>query len=546
MEIPPHKKKSLAYSYGLALVLFWTCLVVVSLSLNVYQIHKNNLQEAAIEARTHLELNLEYRSLIAQFGGVYASIEKISPNPYLRIPGRDITTTDGKELTLLNPAYITRLIFEKVRMKSDCPVINKITSLNAYNPVNAPDVWEKKALMAFEGGRQEESEVTGINGSPYLRLMKPFITEQGCLKCHKEQGYKVGDVRGGISIAVPLDPYYKTEAQTRKTSVITHALLWLIGTCGLIIFSRFKQRADDELTKHRLHLEDLVSERTDELTKANKELEEAYARLKHAQTAILQQEKMASIGQLAAGVAHEINNPLGFIISNLGTLQKYAEKLTDFIQLQERSIREFGTVTADLDERRKSQKLDYITGDIGKLISESLDGAERVRRIVQDLRSFSCIDEAEVKTTDVNVCMESTLNILQNELKNKTVIRKEFGRLPEIECNPGQLNQAFMNIMLNAVQAIEGQGEIAIRTWLDDKNICISIADTGCGIPPENIKRIFEPFFTTKPVGKGTGLGLSIAYDIITKHHGEIKVDSEMGKGTTFTIAIPVGSGGVQ
>ncbi len=304
----------------------------------------------------------------------------------------------------------------------------------------------------------------------------------------------------------------------------------------------------------------------------NRELKSANAELKATQVQILQREKMASIGQLAAGVAHEINNPMGFIYSNLGMLRKYLNKLTEFITAQSEAFEAItkesannvssdvipacresflnkDTGQAGMTEKdaidkvknlRKKLKLDYVLEDLEQLIGESLDGADRVKKIVQNLKSFSRVDEAECKLTDINECLESTLNIVWNELKYKATVVKEYGELPQAKCFPQQLNQVFMNLLINAVHAIEKQGEIKMKTWNGDGSVNISISDTGCGIPEAEISRIFEPFFTTKPVGLGTGLGLSITYDIVKKHNGEITVDSEVGKGTTFTIKIPV------
>jgi len=278
------------------------------------------------------------------------------------------------------------------------------------------------------------------------------------------------------------------------------------------------------------------------LDQKNLELEDAYAELSVTQTRILQQEKMASIGQLAAGVAHEINNPMGFITSNLGTLGKYTNKMTLFIDTLTEAVESFAREEEleGLRDVRKNIKLDYILKDIDELIKESLDGAERVKKIVQNLKSFSRIDEAEVKPAAINECIESTLNIVWNEIKYKATVEKEYGEIPLIKCNPQQLNQVFMNLLVNAAHAIENQGEIRIKTWNGDGSINVSISDTGDGIKEEHLKNIFDPFFTTKEVGKGTGLGLSISYDIIKKHNGEITVDSEVGKGTCFTVKIPV------
>ncbi len=292
-----------------------------------------------------------------------------------------------------------------------------------------------------------------------------------------------------------------------------------------------------------LHEKTAEIKRSRELIESeHKELEKAYAALKATQAHMLQQEKMASIGQLAAGVAHEINNPIGFISSNLGTLGKYVSKLAEFINLQSEVIDRLKESDAaeGLKKRRNELKIDYITGDIKELINESLDGTDRVRRIVQDLKSFSRVDEAEYKQADINKCIESTLNIVWHELKYKTVLKKDYGKIPLTRCYPRQLNQVFMNLLVNAGQAIEKQGDIVIKTWNGDGSIYVSISDTGRGIRGDMLNRIFEPFFTTKEVGKGTGLGLSITYDIMKKHSGEITVDSEEGKGTTFTVKIPV------
>ncbi len=272
------------------------------------------------------------------------------------------------------------------------------------------------------------------------------------------------------------------------------------------------------------------------------ELEKAYEELKQTQSQILQQEKMASIGQLAAGVAHEINNPTGYIMSNLGTLQKYHHKLNEFIGFQSGIIESSSSTEAieSLKDKKKALKINYILEDIDELIKESQEGAERVKEIVMDLKSFSRVDAPEQSLADLNECLQTTLNIVWNEVKYKAEVTKDFGDIPQIKCFPQQLNQVFMNLLVNAAHAIDDQGQITIKTWADDSNVYASVSDTGCGIAEENIAKLFEPFFTTKDVGKGTGLGLSIAYDIVKKHDGDIAVHSEAGKGTTFTLNIPM------
>ena len=279
------------------------------------------------------------------------------------------------------------------------------------------------------------------------------------------------------------------------------------------------------------------------IDKKNSELQNAFDALRATQSQVVQQEKMASIGQLAAGVAHEINNPIGFVTSNLGTLQKYLGRMAEFLQAQaeifprkaddDRALR--------LAEIRRQLKIEPILEDLPNLLAESLDGVERVRKIVQNLKSFSRIDQSDYSMTDINQCLDDTLNIIWNELKYKCTVKKKYGDLPRTRCYPQQLNQVFMNLLVNAGQAIETKGEIVITTRARGAEITIAIADSGLGIPPENLGRIFAPFFTTKEVGKGTGLGLSIVYDIVTKKHGgKIEVASELGKGTTFVVTLPV------
>jgi len=270
--------------------------------------------------------------------------------------------------------------------------------------------------------------------------------------------------------------------------------------------------------------------------------------IKNAHGMLLQSEKLASIGQLAAGVAHEINNPIGFISSNLNALEGYIKdikilmaKYKDIhsINSEERLI-----LLKKIELLKEEMDIEFILDDLAQLIDESKEGADRVKKIVADLKDFSRVDHGEKEFFNINQGLESTLNIVKNELKYKAEISKEYNEIPEIECYPQELNQVFMNLLINAAQAIEKRGKIWIKTGLVNNNghdfIEVRICDTGTGIAEENLNRIFDPFFTTKDVGKGTGLGLNISYKIIEKHNGEIKVESEIGKGTTFIVRLPV------
>jgi|GEM_PF-457168 len=301
----------------------------------------------------------------------------------------------------------------------------------------------------------------------------------------------------------------------------------------------------------RIEAEERIQQILLQLEEKNKELQNAYEELKGSQAKIIQSEKMASIGQLAAGVAHEINNPTGFVISNLYSLLKYIERLNEFYNTQEKVLEEFiqsdtkhqEIILERIKTSKGSLKIDYIREDSVNLIRESIDGAERVKKIVQDLKSFSHVDDKAFIMADIRNILDTTLNIVWNELKYKANLKKEYGEVPLTICNPGQIGQVFMNLLVNAAQALENYGEITIRTWHDKTHIYVSISDSGCGISEEHKKRLFEPFFTTKEIGKGTGLGLSISYDIIRKHNGEILVASKKGKGTIFTVKIPIQEG---
>lgn len=289
-------------------------------------------------------------------------------------------------------------------------------------------------------------------------------------------------------------------------------------------------------------LTETLEEKNHELLTVNREVEAAHSSLQAAQSQMLQKEKMASIGQLAAGVAHEINNPIGFVSSNLRTLNRYLERLSEYFATEKSLLQ----TTSDsglqqrLAEEASRLKLRKIRDDLPELIAESLDGAERVRSIVQNLKTFSRVDEAIYKESDLNACLESTINIVWNEIKYKATLERDYADLPMVPCYPQQLNQVFMNLLVNAAHAIEEQGVIKVRTWVDERMAKVSITDNGCGMSPDIQHRIFEPFFTTKEVGKGTGLGMSIAYEIIKKHDGEIALESSIGEGTTITISLPL------
>ncbi|PKM35500.1 MAG: histidine kinase [Gammaproteobacteria bacterium HGW-Gammaproteobacteria-10] len=291
-----------------------------------------------------------------------------------------------------------------------------------------------------------------------------------------------------------------------------------------------------DITEHK-KAEDLLKQR-------NTELQQALTRLQELQQQLMQSEKMSSIGQLAAGVAHEINNPIGYINSNLTSLKNYIEDLLELVEMYENidAVCNDAERIDPLQAFKRQIDLPFLKEDVLDLLSESREGAERVKKIVQDLKDFSHVGgDDDWQWADLQACLDSTLNIVHNETKYKADIIKEYGGLPRVWCLPHQLNQVFMNLLVNAAHAIEDKGTITIRSGTEDGGrIWIEIADTGKGIDPKHLNKIFDPFFTTKPVGKGTGLGLSVSYSIIKKHHGEIRLDSRVGEGTKFRIVLPV------
>lgn len=358
-----------------------------------------------------------------------------------------------------------------------------------------------------------------------------------------------------------------------------HRIRWIFFTAALLRDSRGRvigaiekiqdvterRQAEEALRQYQSQLEDLIKQRTADLLELNQQLEQDVGRreaaevelrkrfnelnelnvkLTETQQQLQQSEKLASIGQLAAGVAHEINNPIGYVHSNIGSLENYINDLFVMLSSYERTelLLADQPLGAELKALRQRIDIDFLKEDIPALMHESKEGISRVKKIVQDLKDFSRVDSTpEFQWANLHQGIDSTLNVVANEIKYKADVVKEYGTLPEIECLPSQLNQVFMNLLVNSTHAIgEKRGCITIRTGVVGENVWLEFADDGSGMNEEVRKKIFDPFFTTKPVGKGTGLGLSLSYGIIQKHQGTIEVESVEGKGTTFHISLPI------
>lgn len=404
-------------------------------------------------------------------------------------------------------------------------------------------VWKIAARLLLEehilrAGNEWQSTFDAINDSIAL-----IDAEQRVIRCNRSTckvlGLDFADIIGqsccrmfhGSGATLTDCPTERAKISLQsETSTILHHDRWLEVTVDPIV-------SGSGLLTGAVHI---VRDVTD-----NRQAEES---LREMQAQMMQNDKLATIGQLAAGVAHEINNPMGFVGSNMATLSKYVDKYNRYIDQLEREILacSAGILPERIQELRQSLKLEYVMRDIKVLVDESNEGIDRIKRIVQDLKTFSRTDTLAVGSADLNRCLDSTINIVINEIKYVAELKREYGDLPKISCNAQQINQVFMNLLINAAHAIQAKGEevgeIVIRTWCDQDDVFVAVSDTGCGILPENRGRIFDAFYTTKEVGKGTGLGLSISSGIIRKHGGEISITSEIDVGTTFTIRLPIKS----
>ena len=303
----------------------------------------------------------------------------------------------------------------------------------------------------------------------------------------------------------------------------------------------------DQLDDLNRTLDLKVGERTKSLEEALEQLQKTNNDLKETQNQLLQSEKFSAIGQLAAGMAHEINNPIGFINNNIQTMQKYVDRfvmvVTRLEALEKAIVSKDETKTAELlkewQESKESINYIFMAKDSSDLLKESREGIEKIKKIVFNLRAFSSPDRGTMGSINLEVLFDSMLNLVWNEIKYKVELRRDYKNVESVVCNPQEISQVFVNLMLNAAQSIKERGIITIKTYMKDDFVCFDVMDNGCGISPEHARQIFDPFFTTKPVGRAMGLGLSISYDIIRKHMGQITFKTKLGEGTTFTVMMP-------
>ena len=490
------------------LVLWAICAALIGLSLraSIKEIDKHNLEVASEGARNVFRMIVLARQWNANHQGVYVPVdEKTQPNPYLKDPRRDVTTTDGRALTLVNPAYMTRMISDMSLL--DGEISFRSTSLRLFNPKNAPDAWEREALISFEKGTREVKElVTKETGETIFRYMAPLFITKECLVCHAIQNYALGDIRGGISISQNYAPFLQAARPSERASIISHMLVFLL-------FAALSGWAMERL---RISWQ---------------ELEENIEELKITRDDLIQNEKMASLGRMVAGFAHELNTPVGIA---LGSISHNESTLDDIDVLLK---------TEEVSEQELRERLGALRhgGDL------ALSNLKRAASLVQRFKRSS-IDQTSERTRVffVRELIDDVVFSLHSQLKKAPT--RVTTKCPEelaIDGSPGLLDQVLSNLLLNSLQHGFAKGtrpgKISISADSETPgHLHIVYSDNGAGMSSEAAQRIFEPFFTTARNQGGSGLGMFICYNIINEQlRGTITCESKPGEGVHFDISYP-------
>jgi signal transduction histidine kinase len=490
------------------LLVVWGIGVWTALTVHVADIHTQSIRIATEGARNMFRMVVLTRSWNSSHGGVYVPVTpKTQPNPYLDVARRDVTTTDGQALTLVNPAYMTRLIAEMA--ESDSGAIFRLTSLRPIRPENAPDEWERAALLSFENGNKEAIAVTKDASVEQLRYMAPLLVQQTCMACHARQGYKVGDVRGGISVS---QRYAPIEAATRagvEQARLTYGSVFVLVTVlGWLLLELLRRRW--------LDLDGKIFE------------------LQHTREELVQSEKMASLGRMVAGFAHEINTPVGVAVGAVSHNEDALDRITAMLsqeEVSEEALRE------ELNGVRQGSAL-------------AMANLRRAANLVQSFKRTSIDQTSEhARVFEMSELVNDVLFALQGTLKRLPItVHVECPTALRLDGVPGLIEQLLTNLVMNAVQHAfcDGQraGNIHIRVQREGTNIHLEFADDGVGMDAGQIERIFEPFYTTRRGQGGSGLGLYICYTIVTARlGGSIECHGQPQAGCRFDVRFPAGHG---
>ncbi|NDV22928.1 ATP-binding protein [Desulfovibrio sp. JC022] len=620
--------------FGLLLAVIWT-MSIYFFHNRIVEAEKNNIYRTALkEAEVAFEKDLTYRRWVAGLGGLYAEIStKLPPNEHLYVPNRDVTTTGGKKMTMINPAYMMRMVYGM--MDKEAGLHGHITSLNPIRPANIPTEWEAEVLKSFPSNPSIFHELAMENGKTVLHFMRPLITEKACLKCHAQQGYKEGEIRGGISVTVPMSGYQQTlDAFIIKTN-ISFLTIWIAGiifiTGGFLMLSRYEQarsQAEEELGKTKNYLANIINSMpsilvgvdpdgnvthwnmeaekfsnlssreavgrplAEALPKMQDELEKILAAMKKRSIAtdsmqtringgitrydditiypliangvqgaviriddvteriyleqmMIQSEKMMSVGGLAAGMAHEINNPLAGIMGHAQNMQK--RLLSDMEKNK--------SVAAECDISLEQLHQYLEKRQIPKMMEGILESGKRAAKIVSNMLNFSRKSESDCRHHHLPELLDNTIELAANDYNLKKhydfrkidIVRQYAPDIPPVFCAGTEIQQVFLNLLKNGAEAMtekeyeQDSPKFICRIKIENDMVVIEIEDNGSGITIEPKSRIFDPFYTSKAVGKGTGLGLSVSYFIIAdQHNGVMEVESVPGEWTRFTIKLPL------
>ena len=483
-------------SIVVAIFIIWSGLLAFSLYKDLDEVTQKNQSFVLIQAKNSFEKNILFRRWVAMHGGVYVHPTKQTPpNPYLDfLENRDIETTEGEQLTLMNPAYVIKQFFENFPGSNG--EVGHITSLKLLNPQNQADAWEKRALKRFESRETlEHYEFMSYKGEPHLRYIKALEVAPSCLKCHEKQGYKVGDIRGGITINLPTRLYDKIAAAEYKNLYMTYLLIWMVGTITIVL-SYMKLRSSIE--------------KEAEIT----------VKLQAREEMLHQQAKMASMGEMIGNIAHQWRQPLSVITTLASSL-----KINQALDM--------------LDEKEVNRVSDGI----------SLQ-ADYLSNTIEDFRNFFKKDK-ESTYINSNEVVTKIFQILSAKLKNRSIIVEQNIESVDFVTLENEFIQAVMNIISNAIDILEHKEHdkvIRIALYEENRELVITIQDNGGGIDEEIILRVFEPYFTTKHQSQGTGIGLYMTHEIITKNlNGKIDVENndiiyqeKTYQGACFTIRIPI------